>query len=72
MAYTKQIWEDYPSTNTLITAERLNHIEEGIGDAHDMMPEKVSDLDNDVMYTTETEVQMMIEASVGNALKGDY
>lgn len=33
MAYTKQNWEDYPSTNTLITASRLNHIEDGIYEA---------------------------------------
>lgn len=30
MAYTKQTWEDLPSTNTPITASRLNHIEDGI------------------------------------------
>lgn len=32
MAYEKQIWEDYPSTNTPITSDRLNHIEQGIYD----------------------------------------
>lgn len=30
MAYIKQTWEDAPSTNTPITAARLNHMEEGI------------------------------------------
>ena len=30
MAYTKQTWEDLPSTNTPLTATRLNHIEDGI------------------------------------------
>lgn len=30
MAYTKQIWENLPSTNTPISADRLNHMEEGI------------------------------------------
>lgn len=30
MAYQKQTWENLPSTNTPITAERLNHIENGI------------------------------------------
>jgi len=30
MAYQKQTWEDLPSTNTPITATRLNHIEDGI------------------------------------------
>ena len=32
MAYQKQTWEDLPSTNTPITATRLNHIENGIAD----------------------------------------
>lgn len=32
MAYEKQTWEDYPSTNTPITSDRLNHIEQGIYD----------------------------------------
>ena len=32
MAYKKQTWEDYPSTNTPITSDRLNHIEQGIYD----------------------------------------
>lgn len=32
MAYEKQTWEDYPSTNTPITSNRLNHIEQGIYD----------------------------------------
>ena len=30
MAYVKQVWEDAPSTNTPITAARLNHMENGI------------------------------------------
>lgn len=32
MAYTydKQLWKDYPDTTTPITADRLNHIEDGI------------------------------------------
>lgn len=35
MAYTydKQLWKDYPDTSTPITAERLNHIEDGISEA---------------------------------------
>ena len=35
MAYIKQIWEDLPSTNTPITAERLNYMENGIEKAHE-------------------------------------
>lgn len=30
MAYSKQTWENLPSQNTPITAERLNHMEDGI------------------------------------------
>ena len=33
MAYVKQTWENLPSTNTPITAERLNHMEDGIAGA---------------------------------------
>ena len=33
MAYVKQNWENLPSTNTPITAERLNHMEDGISEA---------------------------------------
>lgn len=33
MAYVKQTWENLPSTNTPITAERLNHMEDGIDEA---------------------------------------
>lgn len=33
MAYQKQIWENLPSTNTPLNADRLNHMEDGIADA---------------------------------------
>lgn len=35
MAYTydKQLWKDYPDTSTPITADRLNHMEDGIAEA---------------------------------------
>ena len=33
MAYEKQNWEKFPSTETPITAERLNHMEDGIEEA---------------------------------------
>ena len=35
MAYQKQIWENLPSTNTPVSAERLNHMEDGIHDANE-------------------------------------
>lgn len=34
MAYTKKTWEDYPSTNTLVTASDLNRMEDGIANAN--------------------------------------
>lgn len=36
MAYTKQTWENLPSTNTPITSDRLNHIEDGIYNAYEI------------------------------------
>lgn len=33
MAYQKQIWENLPSVNTPLSADRLNHMEDGIADA---------------------------------------
>ena len=36
MAYTKQTWENLPSTNTPITADRLNHMEDGIYNAYEI------------------------------------
>lgn len=30
MAYTKQVWKDLPDKTTPFTAERMNHIEQGI------------------------------------------
>ena len=35
MAYTKQEWKDLPDKTTPITAESLNHIEQGIADLYD-------------------------------------
>lgn len=34
MAYTKQTWENAPSTESPITASALNHMEQGIYDAN--------------------------------------
>lgn len=35
MAYQKQTWENSPSTNTPVSAERLNHMEDGIYEAYE-------------------------------------
>jgi hypothetical protein len=37
MSYEKQIWEELPSEETPFTAERMNHIEEGIDNKLDKM-----------------------------------
>ena len=34
MSYTKQTWTDFPDTSSPITADRLNHMENGIDDAN--------------------------------------
>ena len=34
MAYVKQVWKDLPDTSTPITAEALNHMEQGIYEAN--------------------------------------
>lgn len=35
MAYTKQVWKDLPDKTTPFTAERMNHIEQGISGLYD-------------------------------------
>jgi hypothetical protein len=35
MTYAKQTWHDFPATDTPADAERLGHMEDGIGAAHD-------------------------------------
>lgn len=35
MSYSKQIWRDYDPTNSPLSAERFNHMEDGIEDATD-------------------------------------
>lgn len=51
MAYTydKQLWKDYPDTTTPITADRLNHMEDGIKGLSDAQVsiEVVDSLDGD-------------------------
>lgn len=42
MAYTPTVWEDFPDTDTLVDAARLNHAEGGIKDAHDDLAAEVT------------------------------
>lgn len=39
MAYVKQVWENLPSTNTPLSADRLNHMEDGIYEANEELIE---------------------------------
>lgn len=39
MAYTKQTWENQPSTASPLSAARLNHIETGVDEAHEALAE---------------------------------
>lgn len=39
MAYVKQVWENLPSTNTPLSADRLNHMEDGIYKANEELIE---------------------------------
>jgi len=45
MAYTKQTWEDAPSTDTPISAARLGVMEEGIETAHELAEAAQADAD---------------------------
>lgn len=42
MAYTKQTWNDLPNTTTPINATRLNHIEDGVYDAHNLSKDVIT------------------------------
>ena len=37
MAYTPTNWQDLPSKQTLVTAARLNHMEDGIESANNLV-----------------------------------
>ena len=54
MSYTKQTWVDGSAGGTPISAERLNHIEDGVSDAHDKL--------NWPTYDTLTDFQAAIAA----------
>lgn len=42
MVYVPTVWEDFPDTDTLVDAARLNHAEGGIKDAHDDLAAEVT------------------------------
>ncbi|AXQ61664.1 hypothetical protein SEA_NIMBO_23 [Mycobacterium phage Nimbo] len=67
MAYSKQSWENVPSTNTPLSADRLNHIEDGIEGAHEGLDDK-ADLAHDHVLADVTDVTA--SASEVNVLDG--
>lgn len=61
MAYVKQEWKGYPDTSTPITADKLNHMEDGIyssgvpdGGTTGQVLAKKSDANNDVEWVDQT------------------
>lgn len=55
MSYKKIGWEDYPSVNTPINAENLNHMDEGIADLSKQMGdiEEISNAEIDAIMNLE-------------------
>ncbi len=71
MSYTKQVWEDLPSLNTPITADRLNHMEDGIkggNDLADNLNTSIGDL-TELETTDKTNVVNAINENVNNLSK---
>ncbi len=71
MSYSKQVWEDLPSLNTPITADRLNHMEDGIkggNDLADNLNTSIGDLTK-LETTDKTNVVSAINENVNNLSK---
>ena len=47
MAYSKQIWENAPSTNSPLSADRLNHMEDGIYNAYNQIKDSYTESGTD-------------------------
>ena len=47
MAYSKQIWENAPSTNSPLNADRLNHMEDGIYNAYNQIKDNYTESGTD-------------------------
>ena len=60
MAYTKTVWEDYPNENTIIDADKLNNIEDGIEDLDTRLTTAEGEID-----TAQTDINNA-EAVIGN------
>ena len=69
MYYNKNTW----ANGDLITKEKLNNMENGIYEANNNIPTKLSQLTNDTSYATEAYVRTKIsEASTGNVDLSNY
>ena len=53
MAYTPYLWKNLPDETTPISAENLNHMEQGIADAHSLAADLETDKANEITSFTE-------------------
>ncbi|QNO12339.1 minor tail protein [Mycobacterium phage Royals2015] len=73
MAYDKQAWQNAPSTETPLSAAALNHMEDGIADAHDLAESKADGEHTHVLadvtdvVATADEVNFLSGATVSTA-----
>ncbi|QGJ91111.1 minor tail protein [Mycobacterium phage Strokeseat] len=73
MAYDKQVWQNSPSTETPLSAAALNHMEDGIADAHDLAESKADGEHTHVLVdvtdvvATADEVNLLSGATVSTA-----
>lgn len=65
MSFTKTNWEDYPSKNTIISAARLNAMEDQIASALDGMESDISGITEEAKQTalayTKTNIRLAIQ-----------
>ena len=64
MAYEKTNWQNSPSTNTPLNADNLNHIEQGVADAHDEV-NKLYDITRGITASSGAITTLMVPGSSG-------
>lgn len=82
MAYEKQTWVNRVVSEgtgqvvehgTIVSAERLNHLEDGVYNAHEAIPTKVSELTNDKSYLVASDIANKVDKVPGKQLStNDY